>query len=223
MADLTKVTTGKIDPSTRGKDVPHNEWRYLLSARASYCNQQFQHDCRELLLFIDDGRANEFFGYPDEVTYWREGLCLEPEAVPFAENYLRTRQARLEAGLDGRDWREIPFGQAVALGQREIGIEGGKAGPGRGHKTARNTRRLKGDGSVERTLARLERDGHHELAAKVRAGKLSANAAAIVVGYRKASTPLERVFKLLSKLTPTERCQLRGRLDEMLKIHEHAA
>jgi hypothetical protein len=41
----------------------------------------------------------------------------------------------------------------------------------------RNTR-LKGDGSVERALARLDRDGHAELAAQVRAGTLSASAAA---------------------------------------------
>lgn len=34
-------------------------------------------------------------------------------------------------------------------------------------------------------LARLNRDGHTELAAKVRAGKLSANAAAIEAGFRK--------------------------------------
>lgn len=215
MADLTKVTTGKIDPSTRGKDVPRNEWRYLLSARASYCNQQFQHDCRELLLFIDDGRANKFFGYPDEVTYWREGLCLEPEAVPFAENYLRTRQARLEAGLDGRDWREVPFGQAVALGKR--------GRPKKGEGKLRNTNFKSGSDTRAYILARLERDGHDELATKVRAGELSANAAAIVIGYRKASTPLERVFKLLSKLTPSERRQLRARLDEMPGTKAHAA
>jgi len=34
-------------------------------------------------------------------------------------------------------------------------------------------------------LARLDRDGHAELAAKVRAGELSATAAAIEVGYCK--------------------------------------
>ena len=98
--------------------MPKTQWKQLLSARASYCNHQFQHDCKELLLFIDDGRANGFFGFADEVTYWREGLCLEPEAVPFAENYLRTRRARLEAGIDSRDWREIPFDRAVKLGKQ---------------------------------------------------------------------------------------------------------
>ena len=36
-------------------------------------------------------------------------------------------------------------------------------------------------------LARLDRDGHTELAANVRAGELSATAAAIEVGFRKPS------------------------------------
>jgi hypothetical protein len=37
------------------------------------------------------------------------------------------------------------------------------------------------------TLARLERDGHQRLAAQVRSGRMSANAAAIEAGYRKRS------------------------------------
>ena len=140
MVGLAKISTGKIEPSTKGADVPKEQWEYLLSARRSHCNHQFQYDCKELLFFIDDGRANNFFGYPDEISYWRDGLCLEPEAVPFAENYLRTRKARLEAGIDGRDWREVPFGEAVTLGAQEIGK--GKPGPGRGQKTGSNTTRF---------------------------------------------------------------------------------
>jgi len=77
MVELARIVTGEIDPSTPGATVPKTQWKQLLSARASYCNHQFQHDCKELLLFIDDGRANGFFGFADEVTYWREGLCLE--------------------------------------------------------------------------------------------------------------------------------------------------
>ena len=57
---------------------------------------------------------------------------MEPEAVPFAETILRTRKARLEAGIDGRDWREVPFGEAVTLGAQEIGK--GKPGPGEDRK-----------------------------------------------------------------------------------------
>lgn len=215
MVKLTKIVTGKIDPLIRGKNVPQSEWKYLLAARRSYCNQQFQDDCRELLLFIDDGRENKFFGYHDEETYWREGLWLEPEAVPFAENYLRARKARLEAGIDGRDWREIAFDQAVTLGKR--------GRPKKGKEKVGNTNISKGGSTRAYILARLDRDGHAELAARVRAGEMSANAAAIAAGYRKASTQLEKQLKGLPKLTPTELRQLRARIDELLAALRCAA
>ncbi len=57
-------------------------------------------------------------------------------------------------------------GQRRVLGAREIGIEGGKAGPGRGHKTAGNTKRFNGM-DREYILAQLDRDGHAKLAAEV--------------------------------------------------------
>jgi hypothetical protein len=41
-------------------------------------------------------------------------------------------------------------------------------------------------GTAAYWLARLDRDGHTLLAAKVRAGKISAHAAAVRVGWRKA-------------------------------------
>ena len=86
LAGLFGIRTGQIDPVTPGGSVSTKNWEHLLAARRRYCNDQFQHDCKELLFFIADGRVNSFFGYPDETAYWRDGLCLEPEAVPFAEN-----------------------------------------------------------------------------------------------------------------------------------------
>jgi hypothetical protein len=41
-----------------------------------------------------------------------------------------------------------------------------------------------------------------------RAGKLSANAAAIQAGWRKAPSPIERILKLLPKLSPEDRARL---------------
>jgi hypothetical protein len=40
-------------------------------------------------------------------------------------------------------------------------------------------------GTAAYFLARLERDGHNKLAAEVRAGKISAHAAAVRLGWRK--------------------------------------
>ncbi len=65
------------------------------------------------------------------------------------------------------------------------------------------------DGStVGYILARLDRDGHTKLAAEVRAKTISANAAALQVGYRKKPTPLEIIRKQLPKLTNAERQEL---------------
>jgi hypothetical protein len=54
-------------------------------------------------------------------------------------------------------------------------------------------------------LARLQRDGHADLIAKVYAGELSAHAAAVLVGYRKQKTPLEQLQHWWAKTSPDER------------------
>ena len=53
------------------------------------------------------------------------------------------------------------------------------------------------------TLARLDRD-NPALAERVRAGELSANAAAIEAGWRKKSSSLKQICRLLLELTPEE-------------------
>jgi hypothetical protein len=65
------------------------------------------------------------------------------------------------------------------------------------------------------TLDRLERE-RPDLFRKVKAGQLSANAAAIEAGFRKQSTPVERTLKLLPKLTRVQLRHLRARIDEIL-------
>lgn len=62
------------------------------------------------------------------------------------------------------------------LGERQRGVAGGKAGPGRGNKTVSNGNRLSGGNNTNYTLARLHRD-RPDLAAKVVAGEISAHAA----------------------------------------------
>jgi len=60
-------------------------------------------------------------------------------------------------------------------------------------------------------LKRLKRD-HPELAEKVIAGDLSANAAAIEAGFRHKPTPYQQIVRLLPKLTADERQQLKDEL-----------
>jgi hypothetical protein len=68
-----------------------------------------------------------------------------------------------------------------AAPEQEIGIDGGKPGPGRGHKTGSDTTRL-GRGATY-ILRRLKRD-RPDLAERVIVGEKSANAAAIEAGFR---------------------------------------
>jgi hypothetical protein len=63
-------------------------------------------------------------------------------------------------------------------------------------------------------LARLDRDGLTDLAAKVRAGAMSANAAAIEAGWREKPTPLQQIRRLLLALTSDELQSLLRELQE---------
>ena len=185
LAGLFGIRTGQIDPVTPGASVSTKNWEHLLAARRRYCNDQFQHDCKELLFFIADGRVNSFFGYPDETAYWRDGLCLEPEAVPFAENYLRTPEARLEAGINGKEWREIPFNEAVELGKKSGGAPIGNENASKNNPDTIKLVSRRGYGTFRAyVLARLKGD-RPDLAQRVIDGELSANAAAIEAGIRK--------------------------------------
>lgn len=62
------------------------------------------------------------------------------------------------------------------------------------------------------TLDRLSRE-RPDLFEQVKAGELTANAAAIKAGFRKKPTPFQQIKKLLLRLTDTERAQLRELLD----------
>jgi hypothetical protein len=126
------------------------------------------------------------------------------------------------------DWLELnPPGDPISLDgvKKKLADHGGaRAGAGRPKKgesrepgnQVDNVNLNKGGNARAYILARLDRDGHAELAAKVRAGTMSANAAAIEAGFRKKQTPLERILKLLPNLTRTELRHLRARIDEAL-------
>jgi len=95
---------------------------------------------------------------------------------------------------------------------QEIGA--GKAGPGRGKKTACNTRRLYQTRADH--LARLKRD-RPDLAVRVISGELSANAAAIEAGFRsrtvQVTATVEGFMRAAKRsLTAPERRQLKDAL-----------
>jgi hypothetical protein len=64
-------------------------------------------------------------------------------------------------------------------------------------------------------LARLDRDGPTELAAKVRAGEMSVHAAVVQLGWRRKPRPLERLLKRDPKLSDGKRARLLALLDKI--------
>lgn len=177
-------------------DVPREQWAALIEERVNFCKNVLPSDCRLLLFFIEDGQKSEWMGFETRERYIRDGLRLDPEMVDLA---LRGIQ------LSDPD-KPLGYEPARVLGEHERGIEGGKAGPGRGNKTGSSTTRF-GRG-IDYILARLDRDGHKHLSAEVRSGTMSANAAAIEAGFRKKPTPFEIVLKQIPRLTADERRKL---------------
>lgn len=91
----------------------------------------------------------------------------------------------------------------------------GKARDGGNRGSTREERKVRGvihdsshGRSVRGVLRRLRRD-RPDLADRVAAGKMSANAAAIEAGFRKKYTPQEQIIRLWDKLTTREKTKLR--------------
>lgn len=196
MARGVTIDSGPVEAEYPLRNVPQERWRELMLVRRRFLEVNISYDCRCLVQFVND--AQEMFGalgFESPEAMIRSGYDLEPAEVSLAVEWLKLNPPN----------EPISLARAVELGQREIGIAGGKAGPGRGKKTGGITARLsRSNGSRAYILARLDRDGHAELAAMVRAGMMSANAAAIQAGFRKKLTPFEQVLRLLDKLTEEE-------------------
>jgi hypothetical protein len=141
-------------------------------------------------------------GFKSAEDMVRHGYELEPEEINVAVEWLRLNPPS----------EPLPLDQAVKLGKQ--------GRPKKGEEKDCNDTRIK-YGTAAHWLARLDREGLKELAAKVRAGKLSANAAAVEMKWRKPprrKTSLEKILALLPKLTPTERRQLQARLSDLSGI-----
>jgi hypothetical protein len=141
-----------------------------MAERRTFCVKVIPGDCRQLLFFMQDGEQSGWLGFGSREAYCK-GLGLAPEMVDLA---LR--------GLELTDPNSItPLERAVALGQH---------GGDRRSEQARvdqpdnvSLKRHYGNSRAD-TIARLHRD-RPDLAQKVEAGELSANAAAIEAGFRK--------------------------------------
>lgn len=205
------VDSGPIDPCMPLGEVPSDKWRELVRKRKYFLDHNLQRDCRCLVEFVNEAQAMfDALGYESADALIRDGYGLEPEEIHLAVKWLELNPPA----------NPIELRVAIEEGAK-LGTHGGdRPGSGRPKKgevkepQERNqacNARLK-YGTVPHTLARLDRD-KPELAEKVRAGELSANAAAIEAGFRHKPTPLETLQRAWRKANPDERAAFRNYID----------
>ena len=201
-----KIRTGEVSASKRGNEVTRDEWPRLLEARREFCSNRFQTDCRALLFYIKDGRENGFFGYPDEETYCREGLWLEPEAVAFALTYLTARKERLRGHAVSFEEAQR-FGREMQVGEARDAPPIPKKGTiGRGRPSIRSDNITPNRGTqAAYLLRRLARD-HPDLLDSYERGEYpSARAAAIAAGIIHPPTRYQVLSRAWEKASEDDR------------------
>ena len=196
------IRTGEIPALKAGNEVSRDDWPRLLEARREFCSNRFQTDCRALLFYIKDGRENGFFGYPDEETYCREGLWLEPEAVAFALTYLTARKERLRGHAVSFEEAQR-FGREMQAGEARENPVGHRGRPTRENKPS--FRRFNYGETASYLLARLAKHHPQILDAFERGEYPSARAAAIAAGIIKPPTPYDVLCRAWKKASEDQR------------------
>jgi hypothetical protein len=182
------------------EDTPRELWRDLMLARRQVAETRIEEDCRFLLQFCNDADAMfEALGFEDPAAMIRDGLGIDPE------------QAQLIVGWLDRQ----PQSEPVSFASAKVMALAAHGGDRRSEEfQVRDTNLKPSTDTRDYILARLERDGHHDLAEDVRAGNISANRAAVTVGIRRQRTPFEIVLAQLGKLKQDERARLMELLEE---------
>lgn len=174
------IDSGPITAEDRLRHVPREKWHDLMLARRYFMEVKLSHDCRCLVEFVDD--AKEMFselGFVSVEAMIRDGYNLVPEEINIALEWLRLNppdeplplEQAIKFGRHGGDRRSLEMRNKITDQPDNVSLKG--YGNSRAYM-----------------LARLDRDKKTELAAKVRNGEMSANAAAIKAGFRKK--PLKR-------------------------------
>lgn len=180
------INTGEL-PSAKGVEEGY-DLAMVIGRWQHVAHSSFRYDCRALKQMIAE---------TDELRLWEKNVG----GFKFAnrDQFLREK-VLIDYELTERDMAEIvgmlnrddPDAVQERLKRR--------GRPKKGEEKVGNTNISKGGSTAAYILARLDRDGHAELAAKVRAKTMSANAAAQAAGYRKNQTPLQQIQKLWVKL-----------------------
>lgn len=191
MAGVT-INRGEPSPIFSFEDVPREKWESLVQVKRDFIAVNIPYDCRCLLQFRKQAEGVwQELGYDSIDDMIRTGYRLDPAEVDTAYNWLSQRKP---------EWA-VPFKQAVKLGQH-----GGDRKSQQAEDQGDNVTLIRGNQRTY-TLARLHRD-RPDLAEKVEAGELSANAAAIEAGFRRKLTRVERMQREWNNATPKERKQI---------------
>ena len=201
-----KIDTGPVDASSLLTEVPRDRWTDLMRERRSFVRVNVPFDCRELLRFAEE--AEEMapaLGFETAEDFLRNGLEIDPELVGWAVEGLKSLSPDEPVTLE----------RAVALGRHGGKREGAGRPPASKEQQPQPADHnpevnqvgdhqvdyVSSGGTTKRYIvARLDRD-HPELAEKVRAGDLSANAAAVKAGFRKLPSYRQVAIRAIRKLT----------------------
>ena len=140
-----KIKTGTVYHEDRLTATPRAQWPALLRERRMYIETQFEYDCRCIVQYLDE--AEEVYielGYESADEMIQQELLIKPEWVRIAVTWLNQEQ-RFEP-VTKAEVDAITLAAAKAqtqpLAAAEIGVEGGKPGPGRGNKTGDDVTRF---------------------------------------------------------------------------------
>jgi hypothetical protein len=175
-----------ITGMSRAAETPREEWSEILYLRRRLCERVLPNDCRALLFFIEDGRASgDFMGYGSEERYLREGLGIaDTDAALWAVRGLQLLN------------QEVPvaFADAVVAGKRVVAAAQATTADvvpmKQGQRTdlpnlGKSQEGRAADAGVSRfTQQKLDALARRapSLLDEVRAGRLSAHAAAVKAG-----------------------------------------
>jgi len=193
-----RIDRGPITSDLPLREVDPEDWYLLMLARRSHLKVRIKHDCRCLVAWVQETAVmHERLGFQTADEMIANGLELDPDDVRIAVKWLRKHEPEHPIGLPevlGKHGRSDAARDEMgrfARGEESRGSNATSGNLGRGRSY---------------TLARLRRD-RPELAERVEAGELSANAAAVEAGFRRRPTPLDTLRRTWAKASEEERAE----------------
>jgi len=168
---MVTVNSGAISYRDKPEDVPVDKWDLLMSAKRYHMDVSLTADCRCLVQFVAEAEIMySQLGFDSASQMIADGYRLQPDEIRIAKEWLEINEPDSAVGLKDviKLAEDIPVGEAT-LGRPPKGVQ---------------CTPLKKGNSKERTVRRIARD-RPDLFEKVKAGELSANAAAIEAGFRR--------------------------------------